>query len=260
MTEIMGILNVTPDSFSDGGTYQILERAVAHASEMIEDGAAILDVGGESTRPGFTPIGPEEEWSRLAPVLKELAGISTVPISIDTYRAVTAARAIEAGASIINDISGAKDPDMVRVVRESGVKYVFMHNRTNIAPSLPIAGIVEEVRQGVARILDAGIHPRQLIVDPGVGFAKTQAQNMACIRHIDHFRKLGYPVLLGTSRKRVIGNVLNLPVEARLEGSLATVAYALLQGVDFVRVHDVRETARMCRMLEAILDAPVRHS
>lgn len=255
MTRVMGILNVTPDSFSDGGQFQEVNHAIARAEEMVAEGAEILDVGAESTRPGYVPVDAETEWKRLAPVLAELPRSTRVSISVDTQRASTAARAIEAGASIINDISFAGDPDMWRVIRESGVQYVLMHNRPSIDASLTVADIIGEIERGIERLLEAGVEWSQMIVDPGVGFAKTHEQNLACIRHIDRFRQLGYPVLLGTSRKRVVGNVLNLPVDERLEGTLATVAYAAAHHVDVVRVHDVLESCRVCRMTEAILGA-----
>ncbi|WAH37354.1 dihydropteroate synthase [Alicyclobacillus dauci] len=255
---VMGILNVTPDSFSDGGRYTDVAAAIARAEEMVADGADIIDVGAESTRPGYVPVDPDVEWARLNPVLQHLVAHSPVPISVDTYHAETAARCIDIGVQIINDISACADNRMIAVVRDSDAKYVFMHNRRTTLASLPVEAIVSETALGVDRLLDGGVRPEQIIVDPGVGFAKTQAQNLACIREIDQFGHLGYPVLLGTSRKRVIANVLDVPVDERLEGSLATVAYGALHGVHIVRVHDVKETARLCRMLEAVTHVPTR--
>ncbi|GMA57096.1 dihydropteroate synthase [Alicyclobacillus sacchari] len=255
MTLVMGILNVTPDSFSDGGRYVDPGAASERAFAMVEEGAGVIDIGAESTRPGFTALDPDTEWQRLKPVLARLCGKLSVPISVDTYHAQTALQAAEMGVEIINDVSAAADPEMARTVRETGLQYVYMHNRTGIEPSLTVDIFLAEIRYGIDRLLQRGVKQSQLIVDPGVGFAKTQAQNLECIREIDKFRGLGYPVLLGTSRKRVIGNVLGLPVNERLEGSLATVAYAVAQGVEMVRVHDVRETVRLCRMMEAIVHA-----
>ncbi|EJY56900.1 dihydropteroate synthase [Alicyclobacillus hesperidum URH17-3-68] len=255
MTRVMGILNVTPDSFSDGGRYVDPGAASERAFAMVDEGAELIDIGAESTRPGFKPVDPDTEWQRLKPVLTRLCRELSVPISVDTYHAQTARRAADMGVDIINDVSAAADPDMARIVRETGSQYVYMHNRSHIEPSLTVDGFVAEVRYGIDRLLESGVQPGQLIVDPGVGFAKTQTQNLACISEIDKFRALGYPVLLGTSRKRVIGNVLDLPVGERLEGSLATAAYAVIQGVEIIRVHDVRATVRLCRMMEAIVHA-----
>lgn len=251
-TCVMGILNITPDSFSDGGRYVTVEQATRRALDMVADGADVIDVGAESTRPGFTPLDWGTEWARLQAILPALVE-TNVPISVDTYHAETAQRALATGVRIVNDISFAADAEMVSVMRSHpDALYVLMHNRTHTLPTLSVGEIVEEVRVRIERVLDAGLHPNQLIVDPGVGFAKTQAQNLACIRGVDRFAQLGYPVLLGTSRKRVIGNVLSVPVDERLEGSLATVAFGMSRGVSIVRVHDVRETVRLCRMWEAI--------
>ncbi|UNO49258.1 dihydropteroate synthase [Alicyclobacillus acidoterrestris] len=249
---VMGILNVTPDSFSDGGRYAEPSAAIQRAYEMIEDGVDILDIGAESTRPGYTPLDAETEWARLEPVLRALLPNVSVPVSVDTYHAETAARAIDVGVAIINDISACGDKDMPRVLQGNAAQYVYMHNRPQVDSALSVSDIVAETRAGIERLLDAGLDPSRLIVDPGVGFAKTYTQNLSCIRHIEQFCQLGYPVLLGTSRKRFIGHALGLEVDERLEGSLATVAYGVLHGATIVRVHDVRETVRMCRMLEAI--------
>lgn len=251
-TLVMGILNITPDSFSDGGEYDSAEAALLKARQMVMDGVDIIDIGAESTRPGADEIDPETEWRRLEPVLRAITAEVVVPISIDTYHVSTAKRAIALGANIINDVSGAVDPAMGALIRDAGVPYVYMHNRRHIEPSLSVDTFVAEMKRGLHRLLDIGVHSSQIIADPGVGFGKTHAQNLACIRSVDRFSQLGYPVLLGTSRKRVIGQVLQKPVDDRLEGSLATVAYASLRNVRIVRVHDVRETVSLCRMLEAI--------
>lgn len=251
-TRVMGILNVTPDSFSDGGLYTDVEQALMRAKQMVEDGVDVIDVGAESTRPGATSLDAGVEWARLEPVLRALVTEIPVPLSVDTYRAVTAERAIALGVRIINDISAGADEAMPQLIRDAEVGYVFMHNRRDTEPSLSVQALVAEVEHGLLRFLDRGVEPAQIMVDPGVGFAKTHRQNLACIRSIDLFCELGYPVLLGTSRKRVIGQVLEAPVDERVAGSLATVAYAVGKNVSMVRVHDVRETVKLCRMLEAI--------
>jgi dihydropteroate synthase len=252
-TRVMGIVNITPDSFSDGGRYEVVEDATRHAFQLVEDGADVLDIGAESTRPGAIALDWETEWARLEPVLRSLVPAVRVPVSVDTYHVETAERAIALGVQMINDISACADPRMATLVRQSEVAYVYMHNRSEMDETLDVTALVRETEAGVQQLLHLGVAPEQIYIDPGVGFAKTRQQDLACIREVDLFCQLGYPVLLGTSRKRVIGSVLNLPVSERLEGNLATVAYALLHGVQVVRVHDVKETVRVCRMLEAIV-------
>lgn len=255
-TLIMGIVNVTPDSFSDGGKYAIPDAAVTHACELVKQGADVLDIGGESTRPSHEPVSFEEEWRRLEPVLKALSGQVSVPLSVDTYKAKTAANAIEHGVTVINDIwGGLADPDMLKVVADAKCTYVWMHNRSTPAEGSAFATLVDETRDGIERCLEAGIAPARLWIDPGVGFGKTHQQNLTVLRRIEEYCGLGYPVLLGTSRKSVIGNTLNVPPDDRLEGSLATVALGVAGGVRCVRVHDVRATVHTCRMVEAILHA-----
>lgn len=251
-TRVMGIVNVTPDSFSDGGRYIDPAAAVSHACRLMEEGADLVDLGAESTRPGATPMTAQAEWARLEPVLGELCGVLHFPVSVDTYHAETAHRALEAGAVVINDVwGGLADPDILRVAAEAGCTYVWMHNRERPAPD-GFAALLEETRVGVERCLNAGIKETQLWIDPGIGFGKTRADNLTVLRRLDEYCRIGYPVLLGSSRKRVVGETLGIPAQERLEGSLATVALGVWAGVSAVRVHDVLATVRTCRMVEAI--------
>ena len=260
ITKIMGILNVTPDSFSDGGAFAEPDEAVAHAIEMQAEGADFIDVGAESTRPGFTPLTEEEEWSRLKGILPLLSKSISVPISVDTYKAKTAELALNNGAKVINDIwGGLADPEMFRVLAGSGAAYILMHNSTET----PLLGkdVVQEVRQQlqnrVESALHAGMSERQIILDPGVGFGKTQAQNLELINRIDEMRIDPFPILLGPSRKSVIGHVLGLPVSERLEGTAAIVAVAIMRGTDILRVHDVRSMVRVAKMTDALISSSV---
>lgn len=253
-TLVMGILNVTPDSFSDGGKYTSLERAVARAEEMVAEGADIIDVGGESTRPGYQKVTEEEELKRVIPVIEALAKRLTVPISIDTYKAAVAKRAYEAGAHILNDIWGAKeDPHMSVVVAETGAPIILMHNRKVAKYRDLISDMMSDLRVSIDLILAAGGKEEQVIIDPGIGFAKNVEENLEVMHHLRRFTSLGYPLLLGTSRKSMIGKTLDLPVEERLEGTIATVVYGITQGVDIVRVHDVKEVSRAVRMADAMI-------
>lgn len=254
-TRVMGIVNVTPDSFSDGGVAYRVSDAVSRACQLVEDGADIIDVGGESTRPGAAPVSAEEEWKRLGPVLHELCQVLHFPVSVDTYRAKTAAQALELGAIVINDVwGGLADPEMLPLVAEAGCTYVWMHNRTEPAANA-FPTLVEETKQGVERARAAGVRPDQLWIDPGIGFGKTIEDNLTVLQRLSEYCELPYPVLLGTSRKRVIGETLGVDVSDRLAGSLATVALGVWAGVRAVRVHDVKETVRTCRMVEAIRSA-----
>ncbi len=254
-TRVMGIVNVTPDSFSDGGLAYQVSDAVARAVRLMEDGADIIDVGGESTRPGATEVTAEEEWARLRPVLHELCQVLHLPVSVDTYRAQTAARALELGAIVINDVwGGLADPDMFRVVAEASCTYVWMHNRHEPAADV-FAALLEETYRGVELALAAGVRADRLWIDPGIGFGKTLQDNLVVLRRLSEYCALPYPVLLGTSRKRVIGETLGVEVGDRLEGSLTTVALGVWAGVQAVRVHDVKQSVRTCRMAEAIRDA-----
>ncbi len=254
-TVVMGILNATPDSFSDGGRYIDPIAAVARAREMIAQGADLIDVGGESTRPGAPAVSLEEELERVIPVIRALrqAGIDT-PISIDTYKAETARQAIAAGASLLNDIWGLqKEPDMARVAIEYGCPIVLMHNRTEAVYANFIQDVIEDLQETVRRAHHAGIRDEQIILDPGIGFAKTYEQNLQLMNHLDRIVSLGYPVLLGTSRKSMIRRALNLPPDDVIEGTAATVALGIAQGCRFVRVHDVKAMRRVADMTDAIL-------
>ncbi|MGN7942781.1 dihydropteroate synthase [Virgibacillus sp. 6R] len=253
-TLIMGILNITPDSFSDGGSYVELDRAIAHAKEMVKNGADIIDIGGESTRPGFEAVSVEEELKRVIPVIKRLSEEVDVPISIDTYKAEVAKQSIEAGATIINDIWGAKaDPNMASVAATYNVPIILMHNRNNLNYKDLIPDMIEDLMESVKIVKDAGVKDENIILDPGVGFAKTMDDNLQVMNHLDAFVALGYPVLLGTSRKRFIGHVLDLPANDRMEGTGATVCLGIERGCQIVRIHDVLEISRMAKMMDAML-------
>jgi dihydropteroate synthase len=253
-TLIMGIVNVTPDSFSDGGKFYDVEDAVRQALQLVEDGADILDIGGESTRPGHTPVDAEEEMRRVIPVIERLSKEVQVPLSIDTYKASVAKAAVQAGAAMVNDVWGLQqDPDMARICAELDVPVIVMHNRHEPFSSDVMNGVIREIRKSIEIAKEAGIRDENLILDPGIGFGKTYEDNLAVLRHLDDFCSLGYPVLLGTSRKSVIGNTLHLPVEERVEGTAATVALGIAQGVDLVRVHDVKQMTRVARMTDVMV-------
>lgn len=255
-TLVMGILNMTPDSFSDGGKWVNLDQAVAHAKAMIEQGADIIDVGGESTRPGHQAVSAEEEIERVVPVIERLKQEISVPISIDTYKANVAEQAVLAGASIVNDVWGFKaDPEMAAVCARLGTPVCLMHNRqTPFADDRDvIGGVIRELMECVELAKSAGVKAENIWLDPGIGFGKTHEHNLLVMRELAMITGLGYPVLLGTSRKSMIGNTLNLPVEERMEGTAATVAYGITKGVEIVRVHDVKEMTRVARMTDAMV-------
>ncbi|MBO8178353.1 MAG: dihydropteroate synthase [Bacillus sp. (in: Bacteria)] len=253
-TLIMGILNVTPDSFSDGGHYTTIEKAVEHAKQLVEDGADIIDIGGESTRPGHEPVPLEEELRRVIPVVEAVSKAVDVPISIDTYKAETAKQAIEAGAHIINDVWGAKkEPEIAKVAAEYGVPIILMHNRINRDYSSFIRDVIQDVYESIFIAKQAGVTDEQIILDPGIGFAKDVKQNIEMMQHLDVLVSLGYPVLLGTSRKSMIGKILDLPVNERVEGTGATVCYGIQKGCQIVRVHDVKEISRMTKMMDVLV-------
>lgn len=252
-TLIMGILNVTPDSFSDGGKYTFLERAIAHAKQMAADGADIIDVGGESTRPGHIQISAAEEIKRVVPVIKAIAEEMDVLISIDTYKAEVAEAAMAAGAHIINDIWGAKyDAEIAKVAARWQAPIILMHNRNDTSYVDFWEDVQRDMAESVKIALDAGVEQERIWLDPGIGFGKTTAQNIEMMQHLEQFVNLGYPVLLGTSRKSMVGKVLDLPVGERLEGSLATACYGVEKGCHIVRVHDVKETSRAIGMLDVL--------
>ncbi|MEP3045605.1 MAG: dihydropteroate synthase [Roseibium sp.] len=251
---VMGILNVTPDSFSDGGCHKEANLAIRHAEFMIAEGADLLDIGGESTRPGSTPVGLEEEWSRLAPVLEPVADLG-VPISIDTYKAEIAKRACAAGALVVNDVWGLqKDPEMADTVAELDVPVVMMHNRLAADETIDILDDIDSFFERSMSLADkAGIRKENQILDPGFGFGKSIDQNFIILNRFETLKKHGLPLLAGASRKRMIGAVLNAEIEDRLYGSIAVHLTALLKGAVIVRVHDVRPHADGVRMLEATL-------
>ncbi|OQP00446.1 dihydropteroate synthase [Parageobacillus galactosidasius] len=253
-TMIMGIVNVTPDSFSDGGRFYDIDRAVEHAKRLVADGADIIDIGGESTRPGAEKVSLEEELRRVIPVVKAIAQEIDVPISIDTYKAEVAKQAIEAGAHIINDVWGAKaDAKMAEVAAFYDVPIILMHNRHDLQYRDLISDMISDLMESVAIAKRAGVKDENIILDPGIGFAKTLEHNLEVMRRLDEFAKLGYPLLLGTSRKRFIGHVLDLPVNERVEGTGATVCLGIVKGAHIVRVHDVLPIARMAKMMDAML-------
>jgi dihydropteroate synthase len=253
-TLIMGILNVTPDSFSDGGKFNQLEAALEHAKEMVEQGADIIDIGGESTRPGAEKVSLEEELRRVIPAVKAVANEVNAPISVDTYKAEVAKQAIEAGAHIINDVWGAKaDPKMAEVAAYYDVPIILMHNRENKNYQNLISDMIADLFESISIVKAAGVKDENIILDPGIGFAKTFEHNLEVMRNLHQFKKLGYPLLLGTSRKSFIGQVLDLPPEARMEGTGATVCFGIQQGCDIVRVHDVLPIARMAKMMDAMI-------
>ena len=242
---IMGILNVTPDSFSDGGRYNEVDAAVEHALAMVVDGADIIDIGAESTRPGHVQITVEEEIARLTPVLQALKKATDVPLSVDTYRAETAKAALAAGADMINDIWGLTyDPAMAQVVAEAGCPVCIMHNRDNNVYDDFVAEWLADIQHQLAIAEAAGIAKESIILDPGIGFAKSFAYDTTAMHHLTDLCALGYPVLLGTSRKRMIGNLLDLPVDQRDEGTAATTVYGYLAGARIFRVHNVQMNRR----------------
>lgn len=252
-TYIMGILNITPDSFSDGGRYQSVDAALRQAEQMIRDGADLIDIGGESTRPGYVQITEDEEIARITPMIEAVKQHFDIPVSADTYKGAVAEAAILAGADMINDIWGLKyDPKMASVIAEYQVAYCLMHNRKEQSYHDFWQDLLADVRESLALAERASIKPDRIILDPGVGFAKSYEQNLEVIRHMDRLHELGYPLLLGTSRKSVVGLTLDLPVGERLEGTLVTTTAAVQQGAAFVRVHDVKENKRAIQMAEAI--------
>lgn len=253
-TVIMGILNVTPDSFSDGGNFNNEKSATMHAQEMVKQGAHIIDIGGESTRPNAPIVTQEEELGRVLPMIKAVSQSVHAPISIDTYKSEVAKQAIEAGAHIINDIWGAKaDPKMAEVAAHYDVPIILMHNRENRNYRSLIADMIADLYESVKIAKAAGVRDENIILDPGIGFAKTPEQNLEVMRELERFTVLGYPLLLATSRKSFIGHVLDLPVNERVEGTGATVCLGISKGCDIVRVHDVLETVRMAKMMDAML-------
>lgn len=256
-TYVMGILNATPDSFSDGGRWDTCDAALRHAGQMVREGADIIDVGGESTRPGYVQISDGEEIERVVPVVEKIRENFDIPISIDTYKSKVAKAALAAGADLVNDIWGLKyDAALAGVIADTGAACCLMHNRSQ-AGEHPyqdfMQDMVSDLRESIRIAKKAGIVEDKIILDPGIGFAKTYENNLQAIRCLEQLHVLGYPVLLGTSRKSVIGLSLGLPVEERLEGTLVTTVFAVMKQCAFVRVHDVKENVRAVRMAEAVL-------
>ena len=253
-TYIMGILNVTPDSFSDGGKWNTLDHAMKHVETMLADGADLIDVGGESTRPGHTPVGAQEEIERVLPVIEAIRSRFDVPISVDTYKGSVADASLKAGADLINDVWGLKyDPEMAPVIARHNAPCCLMHNKENTEYNNFLVDMLSETQECVNIARKAGIKDENIILDPGVGFGKTYELNLETMNHLELFQHLGFPVLLGTSRKSMIGLTLDLPVDQRVEGTLATSVIGVMKGCAFVRVHDVKENRRVIQMTEAIL-------
>ena len=253
-TYIMGILNVTPDSFSDGGQWNNLDRALFRVQEMLGEGMDIVDVGGESTRPGYTMISDEEEIERVTPVIESIKSRFDVPVALDTYKSRVAEAGIAAGVDLINDIWGLKyDQSMASVIAKSGLPCCLMHNRREAVYRNFMEDVEADLAETIRLAEDAGIADDRIILDPGVGFGKTYKQNLEILGRLEQFNMFGYPVLLGCSRKSVIGLTLNLPADERLEGTLVTTVMGVMKGCSFVRVHDVKENSRAVSMAEAIL-------
>lgn len=251
---IMGILNVTPDSFSDGGQWNDYDKAKKHVADMIEEGASIIDVGGESTRPGHTQISVEEEINRVVPIIRMIKENFEIPVSIDSYKSPVVEAALKAGADLVNDIWGLKyDRRVADLIAEYQVPCCLMHNRDNTDYNDFLKDVCEDLRESVAIAREAGIPDEHIILDPGVGFGKTYEQNLRIIHHLKCLKELGYPVLLATSRKSVIGIALDLPSDQRVEGTVTTTVMGVEKGAAFVRVHDVKENMRAIKMTQAIL-------
>ena len=272
-TYVMGIINATPDSFSGDGLLSVDEtiaRAVAQAHQFVAEGADILDIGGESTRPGSEPITPEEELARVIPVIEAIRTELDTPISIDSYRAIVAQKALDTGANWVNDVWGLRmDRAMATVVAKADCPVIIMHNRSkpkDVSQEKNLGGryvgvkydnLIEDIKQELQESIDialnAGVKQEQIILDPGVGFGKTVEQNLQIIRELDQFRTMGFPILLGTSRKSFIGYTLDLPPDDRVEGTAVTVALGIDRGADIVRVHDVKQMVRIAKMSDAIV-------
>ncbi len=252
-TYVMGLLNVTPDSFSDGGRWNQLDRALYHVEEMQRDGADIVDIGGESTRPGYERISDQEEIDRVIPVLEAIKSRFDIPVSLDTYKSRVAKAGIAAGADLINDIWGLRhDADMAAVIAESGLPCCLMHNREEAVYEDFWRGLTLDLSDSLSLAAQAGIAEDKIILDPGVGFGKTYEHNLSVLKGLERLQVFGCPILLGCSRKSVIGLTLDLPADERVEGTLVTTVLGVMKGCSFVRVHDVKENVRAVRMAEAI--------
>lgn len=254
-TYVMGILNVTPDSFSDGGKYNDLDKALSHVEEMIREGADIVDVGGESTRPGYTMVSEQEEIDRVAPVIEGIKSRFNIPVSLDTYKSDVARAGIAVGVDMINDIWGLKyDEKIAEVIAQAKIPCCLTHNRKEPVYTKLIEEILFDLEASLEIAHKAGIADCNIIIDPGVGFGKNYENNLEVIDRLQNFHSLGYPLLLGASRKSVVGMGLDLPVTERMEGTLVTTVYGVKKGAMFVRVHDVKENVRAVKMTEAIRD------
>jgi dihydropteroate synthase len=265
-TYVMGVINVSPDSFSGDGLADV-EEAVARAKRLAAEGADIIDIGGESTRPGSTPLSPDEELQRVIPVLEKLAHEISAPLSVDTYKLEIARQALNAGADMINDIWGLqKEPRLAELAAQKGVPIVLMSNQRDSACRDIISAVISDLKRAIEQALSAGVPLENIIIDPGIGFGKTQEQNLEILQRLEELQALGRPILLGSSRKSFIGWVLDLtpeqrlsevafvpPGDQRLEGTAATIALGIAKGADIVRVHDVKEMARVCKMSDAIV-------
>lgn len=253
-TYIMGILNVTPDSFSDGGEFNNVECALKHATKMVEEGADIIDLGGESTRPGHNYVDVDEELKRVIPVIKKLKEELDIPISVDTYKAKVADESLKLGVEMINDVWGLrKDNDMASVIAKHNAYVCIMHNQDNTEYDKDIMKSIKEfLLESIDIAINAGIDKNKIVLDPGIGFGKTYEQNLEVLKRLGELKILGYPILLGTSRKSVIGNTLDLPPKERVEGTIATTVLGIRDGVNIVRVHDVEKNLRAAKMADAI--------
>lgn len=258
-TYIMGIINLSPDSFSGDGLGNNIKTAITKVKQFVAEGADIIDVGGESTRPGSAPIPLDEELNRVIPILEKLAKETPLPLSIDTHKLEVARQALDAGASMINDIWGLKrEPRLAKLAAQKKVPLILMSNQRDVSPrhdtTFPdiISVVIADLQRAIEQALTMGVPLENIIIDPGLGFGKTQEQNLEIIRRLEELKVLGRPILLASSRKSVIGRVLDLPPEQRLEGTMATIAIGIAKGADIVRVHDVKQTARVCKMSDAI--------
>ncbi|MBB5174881.1 dihydropteroate synthase [Texcoconibacillus texcoconensis] len=259
-TYVMGILNATPDSFSDGGKYIDVGQAVERAKEMVAQGADIIDIGGESTRPGAEYVTEEEESLRVIPVIKAVRQSVDVPLSIDTYKSTVAEVAVKHGVDIINDVWGAKyDPKIAEVAAKYDVPIILTHNREKASYENVSLDLISDLKESIEICHQAGVKDEQIILDPGIGFAKDYEQNLQAMRGLSQLAAQGYPILLGTSRKSLIAKTLDLPPEDRVEGTGATVCYGIREGCDIVRVHDVLEMKRMTKMMDVLLGKGASH-
>jgi len=253
-TYVMGILNVTPNSFSDGGKFSQMDAALFHVEEMIKEGMDIVDIGGESTRPGYTPVPEEEEISRVVPVIEQVKARFDIPVSLDTCKSKVASAGIAAGADMLNDVWGFKyDGNLAKVVADAGIPCILAHNRKEGVYTDFIQNVLEDLSESVQTARLSGIADEKILIDPGIGFGKTYENNLEILNKMEILHSFGYPLLVGASRKSFIGTALDLPVTERLEGTLVTTVIAVMKGAMFVRVHDIKENIRAIKMTEAII-------